>query len=166
MVRWAFVTALSTLSLYAAPYWIQVSSVTVHKKIAPAFIEKIKQSGFSYKIVEEQGRKKVRLGSFTHYKEALKTLPKVRCKIAYDAFIVPHTPKKAPTTSIAKQPSSVNVGPVVAEPIKVKVAPPKRSDVRKSCECVYDVHLLRKTELENALSYYKHTPYYEFNATE
>ena len=166
MVRLALIgVVLSTLSLYAAPYWIQVSSVRADKNIAPSFIMKIKKSGFTYKIVEEQGRKKVRLGSFSQYKEALKTLPKVRCKIAYDAFIVPHTLKK-PRVRVIK-PTLLKDNPVVVKtttsqgmpPVVVTVAP-------EPCECIYDVHLLRKMELENALTYYKHASYYEFNTTE
>ncbi len=159
MLRAALMVASLTLSLYATPYWIQVSSIAADKKIAPSLIKTIKKNGFSYKTVEEQGRKKVRLGSFSHYNEARKALPKIRCKIAYDAFIVPHASAKS-TKKLPAVPTKV--APIVMKteqekpPVSVK-AP------KKSCECVYDVHLLRKTELDKALRYYKKSAYYGFD---
>ncbi len=164
MVRLVFVLVFSTLSLYAAPYWIQVSSVGKHRHVAPALLATIKKSGFAYNILEEHGRQKVRVGSFAHYKEALQSLPKVRCKIAHDAFIVPHTMVKRAVPVLKK--AIVDAKPAVAKVVTSEEKPPLAPQTTAvPCECMYDVHLLRKTELEKALAYYKHAKYYEFNTS-
>ncbi|RUM61910.1 MAG: hypothetical protein DSZ03_07710 [Sulfurimonas sp.] len=151
----------ASLSLVAAPYWIQVSSVDTKKTVAPSLIDAIKKSGFSYKVVTRSGDKKIRIGAFSSYKEAAKALPKIRCKVAYDAFIVPNVsvkPQAVPVkTKIVEKavPQNVTATKAVSAPPAVLAAP-------TPCECIYDVHLLRKTELEKALTYYKKSPFYEF----
>ncbi len=164
MVRFVLMTIWSTLSLYAAPYWIQVSSVSADKPISPSLTKNITQNGFTYKVVEEAGRKKVRLGSFSHYNEARKQLPKIRCKIAYDAFIVPHIvskPKPPTLSSVKSEPVPVAPAAVKTESVR-KPLPPTTTALSKPCECIYDVHLLHKTELDKALRYYQRSKHYTF----
>ncbi len=147
----------SSLSLYASPHWIQVSSIDSSKSISSSFLKKVKSSGFSHKIFEVNGKKKVRLGAFKSQKEALNALPKIRCKVAYDAFVV--TKPLAKPKYIAKQ--QVVKKEMAAEEVMMTKSLPQVTAI-EPCLCIYDPHMLHKMELEDAIAYYKNSTYYSF----
>jgi len=145
----------SSLSLFASSYWVQVSSVKSSKDIPEKFINQIKQSGFEHKIVETKGYKQVCLGPFKSKKEAMASLPKIRCKIAHDAFVrgklvaktIPKVDVKQKEVAVVKEDSELKPLPKVAS---------------KPCLCIYDEHLLHKMEIDRAVAYYKDSSYYSF----
>ncbi len=148
----------SSLSLYASPHWIQVSSIDSSKSISSSFLKKVKSSGFSYKIIEVNGKKKVRLGAFKNQKEALSALPKIRCKVAYDAFVV--TKPLTKPKYIAKKQQIVKKE-VAVEEVMMRGPSPQATAI-KPCLCIYDSHMLHKMEIEDAIAYYKNSTYYSF----
>ncbi|MEA2110744.1 MAG: SPOR domain-containing protein [Campylobacterota bacterium] len=148
----------SSLSLFASPYWVQVSSIKESSGVAKSFLIKIKQNGFNHDIIEADSRKKVFLGPFKSKKIARNALPKIRCKIARDAFIVGGSVKKAVATLEKKGVAIEDLSNASKKALQLlpKVVSPK------PCLCIYDVHLLHKIELEEALAYYKKSSYYSF----
>ncbi len=162
MSRFSLVLVALSCSLIAAPYWIQVSSIKESRTVSPLLLKKIEKSGFNYTVVENEGRKRVRLGGFSHYKEAQEALPKVRCKIAYDAFIVAKNPiRKKAVVTVKKVESEHHKTAVTAN---VPKTPQVTKKAPQPCDCMYDVHGLRKSEIDRALHYYKAADYYEFGS--
>ena len=147
----------SSLSLFASPYWVQVSSIKSSENVSPSFLNKVKKSGFSHKVVKEDDRKRVCLGPFKSKKAVMNALPKIRCKIVYDAFIMgKHVIKPKLIVKNKAVKKELNVPEMmVLKPLPAVVPP-------KPCLCVYDAHLLHKIELDQAISYYKKSSYYSF----
>jgi hypothetical protein len=148
-----FLAVLSSV-LSASPVWVQVSSIKSTADVPTSFLKTIEQSGFEHKIIDDAVHKKVCIGSFKNHKEALSALPKIRCKIAYDAFIV-------------NEPSVTQPSPPKEEPVKETITTaieplPQLSVAAKPCLCIYDVHFLHKMEIDDMLAYYRTSPFYNF----
>ncbi len=146
----------SSLSLFASPYWVQVSSIEGSKNISASFLSKVKQSGFSHDIIDGDSRKRVCLGPFKSKKTAMDALPKIRCKVAHDAFVVGDFTEKK-TKSIVQQKVAKDLSKSGAVALK-----PLPKAVLKPCLCIYDAHMLHKMELDKAVAYYKKSSYYSF----
>jgi hypothetical protein len=145
----------SSLSLFASPYWVQVSSIKTSKDVSPHFLKQIKQNNFEYKILETPQYKQVCLGPFKSQKEAQHALPKIRCKIAHDAFIRgENIAKTAPKAVAAKT--------EIVKEKRAELASLPQVTAPKPCLCIYDEHLLHKMEIDRAVAYYKDSSYYSF----
>ena len=136
-------------------YNIQVLSVKNKSSITDEFIAKIKKSKMTYKTVEVDGWRKVKVGSFKDYKGAKKRLKLTKKCIAKDAFVSRNQ------TIIAK-----------IEAIEIKEPGPQKELKNKSIKkptCRYhhkyilDKNAKRKLEISQALSFYKNSSYYGFN---
>ncbi len=145
----------SSLSLFASSYWVQVSSIKDTSNISASFLSKVKQSGFNHDIIQADSRKRVLLGPFKSKIEAKNALPKIRCKIAYDSFIVGGSTKRVVETLEEKGVDIEDLSTASKKVLKPATTP-------KPCLCIYDVHMLHKMELDKALSHYKKSSNYSF----
>jgi hypothetical protein len=178
---------LAATAAWGSEYWIQVLAMQKGEQVDTAFQKRLEASGYAHKIVEEQGMRKVRLGAFGSYKEALEALMGIRCGVALDAFIVgAETPEKVPAARTEEVPEALAVVKPAADaskadkseaaPSKVKVEKTQaETEVaetpeaeaaapEKPCVCICDKHALRKAEIGAAISFYKESPYHRFEA--
>jgi hypothetical protein len=179
---------LAATAAWGGEYWIQVLAMHKGEQVDAAFLKRIEASGYAHTIVEEKGMRKVRLGAFGSYKEALEALMGVRCGVALDAFIVGgEAPGKAPAAATEKVPEAlaavkpaadaskaekseaapsekaeVHAEAPAAEPESVKTPEAVAAAPEKPCVCICDKHALRKAEIGAAISFYKESPYHRF----
>ncbi len=169
-------------AVWADTYRIQVLDVKADANVDEAFVERLEASGFSYKTFVQNGRTKIRLGTFDSHVAALMQLHSVRCKVASDAFIVKDEVGVEAMTveSVPAELAVIQKGKAVEEAPKVVAVTQEMQPVtvektvqtekavedpvaeQAPCVCICDKHALRKAEIATALSFYKNSPHYTF----
>ena len=174
---------LFATAVWGGEYWIQVLSIDAKSEMGGAFKKRLESVGHPYETVEESGLKKVRIGSFPNYAAARKFLRSARCKVATDAFIVEERPipmvEQVPDALVVVQQGNKTMKK--AEAVPVSETPPQKEEtvtvaenraedeapvVAAPCTCICDKHALRKAEIATALSFYRSSPHYRFDASE
>lgn len=173
------VLLLLATSAWGGEFWIQVLSMRQGSSLDAAFLKRIEASGYTHKIVEEGGMRKVRLGAFASYREALEALMGIRCRVALDAFIVGAEPSgKVPAveteavaavTPKAGASEAEKGGAALSEKAEEQAAAVETGEreeaaPEKPCICICDKQALRRAEIGAAISYYKTSPYHRFEA--
>jgi len=176
--------------LNAEEYTIQTISALKESSITPAFEKKVEKTALHATKKKEGECNIVTVGSYKSVKEAHVDLKKAKV-IAKDAFIRPiarTTPKVCEThTATAKVPSKEQKGEAVSsvqattatkeEAIAASATvaaadahagtimpsqATKEIQTNNSPVFVYDRNLARKSDIQEAIEYYKRSPYYSF----
>jgi hypothetical protein len=179
--------------LGADGYTIQTISALKESSITPAFEKQVKKSALPSDKVKEGACNIVTVGHYGSAKEAKADLSKAK-KIAKDAFVRPvsrTTPKACKSAPVAQKKSMVksdvngtvsSVQPIVqggvVESPKEAVAlapapqcPPCPAPEKETAVqviptniTIYDRNLARKSDIHEAIEYYKNSPYYSFRS--
>lgn len=169
-------------ALSAEEFTIQTISAKKENSITPAFEKKVEKSALGSVKKKEGSCNVVTVGRYDSVKKARADLAKAK-RIAKDAFVRPvaRTVPKACEVAVAKTdaqaakaPSNVTAVAAKAEaavekPKEVAVAaeqPQKRVESSVVCPTVvlYDRNLARKSDIHDAIEYYKTSPYHSFKA--
>lgn len=185
----AIIIGIAGVALNAEEYTIQTISAKKEKSITPAFEKKVRQSALSSSTKKEGSCNIVTVGRYDSAKKARADLAKARA-IAQDAFVRPvtRTVPKACATLAAKTkqekvlPSDANATvtaslktDVVAEKSKDRVFAESSKEVNDAVKksesagevshttvYIYDRNLARKSDIHDAIEYYKNSPYHTF----
>ena len=154
MLNMKLTTAAIVLSLaisaWAQEYWIQV--LNCEGDMPKSFEQKLKQNELSYK----RDGNKVLVGAYESYQSAQNAMHMVRCRVASDAFIVPH--EAVEKESVLKPMSEETV---MADQNVTQEAETVAQAI-EPCVCICDKHALRKSQIEQALDFYKNSSYHRF----
>lgn len=153
--------------LFSGEEWIQVVYAKNAKAVSADFLERVKKSGYPYRLIDKNGTLKIWIGSFDSYHEAQAALPLIRCRIASDAFIVQNhkgvsveaVPKSLQTVASKKKPESVKAE---AEKVQVEDKEPKEPEIAQPCTCICDKQALRKAQMQSAMDFYRNSSDYRF----
>lgn len=172
------IIGVAGVALSAEEFTIQTISAKKENSITPAFEKKVEKSALGSVKKKEGSCNVVTVGRYDSVKKARADLAKAK-KIAKDAFVRPvaRTVPKACETTVAKTDvqatkGQANVTAVAAKteaavekPIAVE-QPQKRIDSSVVCPTVilYDRNLARKSDIHDAIEYYKTSPYHSFKA--
>jgi len=166
---------------------IQVINAVKERSITQEFDKKLVKSGLAVHKVVEGGRYIVTLGTYKDAKAAQTALKKARMVVCKEAFIRPvkrdqaaavaqamaKTDKVADTHAEVK-PATVEVHPAVQAAVAAPVVEhmvtvavkPIIVEVKKSPEAAemsgYEKKELYKSEIAQAINYYKNSPYHRF----
>lgn len=145
---------------------IQVINAVQERSITHEFVQKLKKSGLAIHKNIEGGRYVVTLGTYKNEKAAREALKKVRKIVCKEAFIrlvkrektgvAVHTEVKA--TVAAVSPKNENVVIVEVKPVVVEV----KSAPASAAICSVDKKEVHKSEMSEAINYYKNSPYHRF----
>ena len=177
------------LTLGADEYTIQTISAFKENSITPAFEKKVQKSALEPVKLKEGSCNIVTVGHFKSVKEAQKEIGKAK-KIASDAFVRPlirNTPhvcegnqtvitskpgmevgtSKANTpaagTALNTETKTISMQtPVSAAPAAAGSECDKPSATTVASVYLYDRNLARKSDIHEAIEYYKNSPYYSF----
>ncbi len=157
-----------SVSVFAQEYWIQV--LNVKESVPLSFIQKVQRSGQEYKVLDTSSGHKVWLGSYENHLKAEKVLNLIRCSIASDAFIVQEeaaqplveqVPEKLAVIAGVK-PVASSSKPIKRQPDVTKKVEKVEAEKSEPCICICDKQALRKSEIGNAMAFYRNSPDYQF----
>lgn len=153
---------------------IQVINAVQERSITHEFVQKLKKSGLSIHKNIEGGRYVVTLGTYKNKQSAQHALKKARMLVAKDAFLRPvkregtavacksaktvETHAAVNATAVAVSPQNEKVVRVEIKPIVVEV---KNTPVSAAI-CTVDKKEAHKSEISEAINYYKNSPYHRF----
>lgn len=185
------VFGVASMALSAEEYTIQTISALKESSITPAFEKKIEKSALPSAKIKEGNCNIVTVGQYGSTKEARSGLKKAKT-IAKDAFIRPVSrtiPNVCVTQSaehksekIVNADATVSVSAVAAQVINSESEKPKETavstlaipaplpaqEVKSSVDSVhttvlvYDRNCIRKSDIHEAIEYYKNSPYHTF----
>lgn len=183
--------SVSSVVLSAEEFTIQTISAKKEASITPAFEKKVEKSALHSEKKKEGACNIVTVGKYRSAKEAHHDLKKAKV-ISKDAFvrtverITPKVcegkdethktamkdvnssaivPKKAEAVVMVAKPAEVKaVEAAHAAPVAVVAAPSKVQPCEKVSNNVYlyDRNLGRKSDIHEAIEFYKHSPYHSF----
>lgn len=185
------VFSVASMALNAEEYTIQTISALKESSITSAFEKKIEKSALPSAKIKEGECNIVTVGQYGNTKEARSGLKKAKT-IAKDAFVRPISrtiPKVCATQSeerkseeIVKTDINASVSPVAVKAIQAEAEKPKETaasamaapaplpaaEVKSSIDSVhstvliYDRNCIRKSDIHEAIEYYKNSPYHTF----
>jgi len=153
--------------LFGFQEWIQVIYVKNTKSLSAEFLKRVKESGYPYRLIDQNGTLKIWIGSFDSYQEAQTALPLIRCRIAPDAFIVHKhkgseveaVPKSLQIVASQKKPELVKNK---TEQVRIKDPKPRKTQTVQPCTCICDKQALRKAKMQSAIDFYRNSSDYRF----
>lgn len=177
------IIGVAGVALSAEEFTIQTISAKKENSITLAFEKKVEKSALGSVKKKEGSCNVVTVGRYDSVKKARADLAKAK-KIAKDAFVRPvaRTVPKACEVAVAKtdvQASKAQAN-ATAVAVKTEAAVEKSKDVAVAAEqpqkrvepsvvcpttvMVYDRNLARKSDIHDAIEYYKTSPYHSFKA--
>lgn len=179
------IIGVAGVALSAEEFTIQTISAKKENSITPAFEKKVEKSALGSVKKKEGSCSVVTVGRYDSVKKARADLAKAK-KIAKDAFVRPvartvpkacevvvaetkgKTAPKAEAQGIKAQTNVTAVKEAVAEQPKEVAAvveqPQKREPSVRPTVILYDRNLARKSDIHDAIEYYKTSPYHSFKA--
>ena len=167
-IKILFILLASTVSVCAEGYWIQV--LNVKEDVLPLFIKKVQHNAQGYKVLDTSSGQKVLVGSYESRADAEQALNLIRCRIASDAFIVKEdsalpfveqVPEKLAVIA-GNKPGAQSNKPVKKETVVSKKTEDAEPAENEPCICIYDKRALRKSEIANAMAFYRNSSDYTF----
>ncbi len=177
------IIGVAGVALSADEFTIQTISAKKENSITPAFEKKVEKSALGSVTKKEGSCNIVTVGRYDSAKKARADLAKAK-KIAKDAFVRPvvRTVPKGCEVTVAKtdvQPTKAQAN-VTAVAAKTEAAAEKPKEVAVAAEqsqkrvepsvvcpttvMLYDRNLARKSDIHDAIEYYKTSPYHSFKA--
>lgn len=186
------VFGVASMALSAEEYTIQTISALKESSITPAFETKIEKSALPSAKIKEGDCNIVTVGQYGNTKEARSGLKKAKviARDAFIRPVSRTIPKVCGTQSadrksekIVKADANITVSPVAAQEIKAEAEKPKETAasalavpapapvqeahssvdaLHHSAVLIYDRNLIRKSDIHEAIEYYKNSPYHTF----
>jgi len=136
----------------AEEYTIQLMSYKDDSSLTPYFMKMVKKTALPSQIIEEDGLKKIVVGSFPSKAEAKRVCKTLKC-IPDDVFVRILPQKKAEEKVKTKEDNTSQ---------KAEVTCPK-CPTMQPCGAYKEFSTRRACEIENALKYLRDSGYYRFS---
>lgn len=163
------IAAMGTMGLLwgSGDVTVQVINAVKEHSITHEFDNKLKKTGLAIHKVVEGGRYIVTLGTYKDEKsaqEALKKARKMVCKEAFVRFVKRDQVAKSAVCQDAKvvTPTSKNEHVVIVEVKPVAVEVKNSPTVSAAVTSASDKKEAYKSEIAQAINYYKNSPYHRF----
>ena len=145
-----FIFLTCKVLLFADGYSIQLMSYRYDSSLTPYFMSIVKRTNLEYRIVEEDGYKKILLGSFGTRHKADVIYKSLHC-IPEDSFV-------------RKLHVKNNMLATVNNKNRKKNKSTKRVECteKEQCRAIKQYDLRRKCEIKEALEYLRNSGYYHF----
>lgn len=183
---------VASMALSAEEYTIQTISALKESSITPAFEKKIQKSTLPSAKIKEGDCNIVTVGQYGSTKEAHSGLKKAKviAKDAFIRPVSRTIPKVCGTQSadhksekIVKADANISISSVAVQEIKAEAEKPKETaasalavpapvpaqeahssvdTVHHAAVLIYDRNLIRKSDIHEAIEYYKNSPYHTF----
>lgn len=185
MKTFLLILSAAVLSYAKTPYWVQVIAVKHPSSLTKQFLAKTKKCYAKYRIVHQNGFKKVWLGSFNSRKNAYNAKKFFQTCLSKNAFIVKgyaknnsktagHAKVKTvvlatkPVKTVAAKAINITAGTVSLQ-INTKALTQnqtahKQNPAIKKCTVQCQKQQLRQSEIAAAIEFYKHSKYYRFSS--